>query len=79
MAFPILTRFPLSLIFCQNRNTSSQFSIPMLSPKDLQAVIVGIASRNGNRAHAEGWQELDLTEQRLTEIPESIGRSVNEE
>ena len=51
----------------------------MLSPEDLQALIVGIVFRNGNRAHAEGWQELDLTGQRLTEIPESIGRSVNEE
>jgi hypothetical protein len=51
----------------------------MLSPEDLQALIVGVASRNGNRAHTEGWRSLDLSGQGLTEIPDSIGRSVNKE
>ena len=35
---------------------------------DLQALIVGITSRNGNRAHAKGWQELELWGQELITI-----------
>ena len=41
----------------------------MLSPKDLQALI--------DRAHAGGWQELDLSNRELRELPDSIAQLTN--
>ena len=40
----------------------------MLSPEDLQALI--------DRAHAEGWQELDLSGMGLTDLPPEIGKLI---
>jgi hypothetical protein len=68
---------PISLYFCQNRNTSSIFSLLSSVPRPLSSVLVPTALSLINQAYEEGWEELDLSGMELTELSLEGDRSIN--